>query len=91
MLSSESPLTLDCFSEVHLKGGETVFVNGTASGVGSMVVQMARNSGARVITTVGSAEKAGGKRIALGAGCTVNYKTDDVPRRDSRIHRREGR
>ena len=46
-----------------------------------MVVQMAKAVGARVITTVGSAEKAA---IAEkhGADCVLNYKTDPV---DDRI------
>jgi NADPH2:quinone reductase len=59
---------------------ETVFVNGGTGGVGSMVVQMAKAAGAKVICTVGSDEKA---RIArdLGADCVVNYKTDDVAAR----------
>ncbi len=69
---------LGLFQRAHLKGGETVFVNGGTGGVGSMVVQMARNSGGRVITTVGSAEKAE-ETHRLGAERTVNYKTDDVP------------
>jgi NADPH2:quinone reductase len=56
---------------------ETVFVNGGTGGVGSMVVQMAKAAGARVICTVGNDDKA---RVArdLGADCVVNYKTGDV-------------
>ncbi|QJW93173.1 NADPH:quinone reductase [Frigoriglobus tundricola] len=59
---------------------ETVFVNGGTGGVGSMVVQMAKAAGTKVICTVGSDEKA---RLAteLGADCVVNYKTDDVAAR----------
>jgi NADPH2:quinone reductase len=56
---------------------ETVFVNGGTGGVGSMVVQMAKAAGAKVICTVGSDEKA---KIArdLGADYVINYKTDDL-------------
>jgi NADPH:quinone reductase len=43
-----------------------------------MVVQMARNVGAKVIATVGSAEKADLCR-RWGVDCVLNYKTDDVP------------
>src|SRR5262249_52763485 len=43
---------LGLFRACHLKGNETVFVNGGTGGVGSMVVQMAKAVGARVITTV---------------------------------------
>jgi NADPH2:quinone reductase len=60
--------------------GDVVFVNGGTGGVGSMVLQMAKAVGARVITTVGSPEKADQCR-QWGADCVLNYKTDDVPAR----------
>jgi NADPH2:quinone reductase len=69
---------LGLFRCARLQAGETVFVNGGTGGVGSMVVQMARAVGARVITTVGSADKADVCR-RLGADKVVNYKTEDVP------------
>jgi NADPH2:quinone reductase len=62
----------------RLQAGETVFVNGGTGGVGSMVVQMAKAVGAKVITTVGSAEKAALAR-SLGADQVLNYKSDDIP------------
>ena len=43
--------------DAKLQAGETLFVNGGTGGVGSMVVQMAKALGARVITTAGSDEK----------------------------------
>lgn len=68
---------LGLFGCAELKAGETVFVNGGTGGVGAMVVQMAKAVGAKVITTVGSAEKA--KIVAAwGADLVLNYKTDDV-------------
>jgi NADPH2:quinone reductase len=60
--------------------GETVFVNGGTGGVGAMVVQMGKAVGARVITTVGSADKAAICR-GWGADCVLNYKSDDIPAR----------
>src|SRR5438874_2128172 len=69
---------LGLFRCAGLKAGETVFVNGGTGGVGSMVVQMAKAVGAKVITTVGSAEKAAVCR-SWGADRVLNYKTDDVP------------
>jgi NADPH2:quinone reductase len=71
---------LGLFRDARLQAGETVFVNGGTGGVGSMVVQMAKAVGARVITTVGSADKA---RVCRewGADCVLNYKTDDLPAR----------
>jgi NADPH2:quinone reductase len=68
---------LGLFCEARLQGGETVFVNGGTGGVGSMVVQMTKAVGGRVITTVGSAEKAQQCR-SWGADFVLNYKTDDV-------------
>jgi NADPH2:quinone reductase len=69
---------LGLFRCACLEAGETVFVNGGTGGVGAMVVQMARAAGARVITTVGSAEKAALCR-SWGADLVLNYKSDDVP------------
>jgi NADPH2:quinone reductase len=68
---------LGLFRCAKLQAGETVFVNGGTGGVGSMVVQMAKAVGAKVITTVGSPEKAGMCR-AWGADCVINYKTENV-------------
>ncbi len=68
---------LGLFDRHTTKAGETVFVNGGTGGVGAMVVQMAKAVGARVITTVGSAEKAQLCR-SWGADCVLNYKTDDL-------------
>jgi NADPH2:quinone reductase len=66
------------FRCAQLKPGETVFVNGGTGGVGSMVVQMTKAIGGRVLTTVGSPEKAALCR-GWGADGVINYKTDDVP------------
>jgi NADPH2:quinone reductase len=69
---------LGLFRCAGLQAGEIVFVNGGTGGVGAMVVQMAKAVGARVITTVGSEEKAALCR-GWGADRVLNYKTDDVP------------
>ena len=68
---------LGLFRGARLTAGETVFVNGGTGGVGSMVVQMARAVGAKVITTVGSSAKADLAR-RWGADGVLNYKTDDI-------------
>ena len=60
-----------------LRAGEVIFVNGGSGGVGSMVVQMARAMGARVVTTAGSAEKVERCR-QLGAERAINYRTENV-------------
>lgn len=66
--------------DAQLAVGETLFVNGGTGGVGSMVVQMAKALGARVITTAGSDEKVAACR-ELGADVAINYKTEDVAAR----------
>lgn len=68
---------LGLFREAQLQAGETIFVNGGTGGVGSLVVQMAKATGARVIATAGSAEKVAALK-QFGADAAINYKTDDV-------------
>ena len=64
----------------HLQPGETIFVRGGVGGVGSMVLQMAKSIGARVITTAGSAEKAY-RCQQLGADVVIDYTQQDVAER----------
>jgi NADPH2:quinone reductase len=68
---------LGLFRETQLQAGETIFVNGGTGGVGSVVVQMAKAAGARVLATAGSPEKVAALK-QLGADAAVNYKTDDI-------------
>jgi NADPH:quinone reductase-like Zn-dependent oxidoreductase len=63
-------------NKAAVKSGETVLVSAGGGGVGVAAIQLARLAGARVITTVGSREKA--ERVAaLGAHVAVNYKEQD--------------
>ena len=62
--------------KAQLKAGETVLVSAGGGGVGVAAIQLAKVIGARVITTVGSAEKAA-KTKAIGADLALNYKTQD--------------
>lgn len=68
---------LGLFQNAKLRSGETLFVNGGSGGVGSMVIQMAKAAGARVLATAGSDEKIAECR-KLGADGAVNYKTQDI-------------
>ncbi|MCA9175601.1 MAG: NADPH:quinone reductase [Planctomycetales bacterium] len=68
---------LGLFRDAQLQSGETVFVHGGTGGVGSMVLQMAKAAGARVITTAGSEQKAARAR-ELGADEVILYKQHDV-------------
>ncbi len=80
---------LGLFRCANLKAGEVVFVNGGTGGVGSMVVQMAKAVGAKVITTVGSKEKAEQCR-RWAADHVLNYKTDDVPGEIKKLTKGQG-
>jgi NADPH:quinone reductase len=68
---------LGLFREAKIQSGETIFVNGGSGGVGSMVVQMAKAAGARVIATAGSPEKCAALKL-LGAEVAIDYKTSDI-------------
>ena len=80
---------LGLFRDAKLQAGEIVYVNGGTGGVGSMVVQMAKAAGARVITTVGAADKA---KLCQqwDADCVLNYKSDDIPARVREFTRGQG-
>lgn len=64
------------FLGAHLTGGETLLIHGGGSGIGTMAIQLAKQAGAIVAVTAGSAEKlqACGK---LGADILINYRDDD--------------
>jgi NADPH2:quinone reductase len=57
--------------------GRSVLVAGGAGAVGHFAIELARHHGARVLTTVSSAEKAEIARAA-GADLVVNYREPDV-------------
>ena len=63
--------------EAEMKAGDTVFIQAGASGLGMAAIQLAKASGAQVMTTVGSPEKAEFVR-QLGADIIVNRRTDDL-------------
>jgi putative PIG3 family NAD(P)H quinone oxidoreductase len=60
----------------RLAAGETLLVHGGSSGIGTMAIQVAKEIGARVVTTVGSAAKAEAV-AALGADLVINYREQD--------------
>ena len=64
------------FDRGRLQAGETLLVHGGSSGIGVTAIQMAKAWGAKVITTVGSADKAAACR-ALGADHAIDYKSQD--------------
>jgi len=60
--------------------GRTVLVTGGAGAVGNYAVQLAKLSGAQVISTVSSDQKAS-IATAAGADHVVNYRTEDTAQR----------
>ena len=60
------------------KAGETIVVSGAAGSVGSLVGQLAKAEGLRVIGVAGSDEKCTWVVDELGFDGAINYKTDDI-------------
>jgi NADPH2:quinone reductase len=63
-------------SSYPLKAGETALIHAAAGGVGSLLVQMAKKLGARVIATAGTQEKAQLARNAGADECIVYTEAD---------------
>jgi putative PIG3 family NAD(P)H quinone oxidoreductase len=68
------------FTLGELTQGETVLIHAGASGVGTAGLQMAKQTGARVFVTAGSAEKIA-RCTELGADAGMNYKEEDFAER----------
>jgi putative PIG3 family NAD(P)H quinone oxidoreductase len=64
------------FMAAGLRPAEVLLVHGGSSGIGTMAIQLARQLGARVAVTAGSAEKLEACR-ALGADVLINYREAD--------------
>ena len=64
------------FDRARLLPGEWLLVHGGSSGIGVTAIQLAKAYGAKVIVTVGSAEKAAAC-LALGADHAINYREAD--------------
>lgn len=62
--------------EAGLTQGETVLLHGGSSGIGTMAIQVARELGARIAVTAGSADKLAACQ-ELGAEILVNYRDED--------------
>lgn len=60
------------------KKGETIFVSTAGGAVGSIVVQLAKLAGLRVIASAGSPDKLAFVKEELGADVVFNYKTESV-------------
>jgi NADPH2:quinone reductase len=74
-LTAHRAITID--GAVH---GQTLLIVGGAGAVGHHAIQVAKDAGARVLTTVSSAEKAAYVKAA-GADEVINYRSEDVVKR----------
>jgi hypothetical protein len=64
------------FDMGHLQAGESILIHGGSSGIGITAIQLAKQFGATVYTTVGNAEKVKACK-QLGADEVFNYKEED--------------
>jgi NADPH:quinone reductase len=62
--------------KMNLQSGETILIHGGAGGVGGFAIQLAKNIGAKVITTCSPENEEYVKE--LGADYVIFYKTEDV-------------
>jgi hypothetical protein len=69
----------------QLRAGDTVVVSGAAGAVGSVVCQLAKIHGARVIGIAGGAHKVRYLIETLGADAAIDYKGEDVGARLSAL------
>lgn len=68
------------FANGLLRAGESILIHGGSSGIGVTAIQLAREFGATVYTTAGSAAKCEACR-ALGAVAAINYRAEDFVER----------
>ncbi|MFY7864237.1 NAD(P)H-quinone oxidoreductase [Roseateles sp.] len=64
------------FERAGLKADESLLVHGGSSGIGVTAIQLAKALGARVLVTVGNADKADAC-LKLGADLAIDYKQQD--------------
>ena len=60
------------------KAGDTVVVSSCAGGVGSIVAQIAKLKGCRVIGIAGGGEKCAWIKNTVGVDAAIDYKNDDI-------------
>lgn len=64
------------FDRGALRSGETVLIEGGASGIGTLALQLAQALGAKVIVTAGGAEKCA--RLAAMGADAIDYREGDL-------------
>lgn len=76
-------------TRAKLASGETALIHAAGSGTGHAAVQIAKQAGATVFTTVGSDAKVP-KAKALGADEVINYQRDDFVTRVQQLTNQRG-
>jgi NADPH2:quinone reductase len=79
-LLADGRTALALAGRAELRAGDTVLVEAAAGGVGTLLVQIARNAGAQVVALAGQERKLAVARD-LGADVAVNYGGGDWPER----------
>jgi NADPH2:quinone reductase len=74
-LLADGRTALALAARAELRAGETVLIEAAGGGVGTLLVQIARNAGARVVALAGHPRKLALARD-LGADLTVDYRQD---------------
>lgn len=77
------------FERVKLEAGETILIHGGSSGIGLTAIQLAKQFGATVYTTVGNAEK---RKFCLekGADVAINYREQDFVEEVKKLTNNQG-
>jgi NADPH2:quinone reductase len=75
-LANDGATAMDLFQAANIRQGQWVLVVGATGGVGALLVQLARNAGARVIAAARGARKLELAR-ELGATTVVDYSAPD--------------
>jgi len=76
-------------SRGRLQSGESILIHGGSSGIGYTAIQIAKQLGAVVFTTVGNEQKAK-FCLGLGADHVINYRTHDFVSEIKRMTRARG-
>jgi len=79
-LLADGRTAVGLMDSARIAAGDTVLVEAAAGGVGTLLVQLARNAGARVVALASQERKLATAR-ALGADLAIDYSTQDWPLR----------
>lgn len=77
VLQSGTTACIGLMKIAKLMPNEVIFINGGSGNVGSCVIQLAKERGAKIIATAGDSEKMEWC-LTLGANHAVNYKTENL-------------